>query len=95
MTRFIALISGKGGVGKTTSTISIGQALSKLGRKVMLLDANLMTPNLASHLGFINPPATLNHFLRKENELHEVTYLHSCGLPLIPASTSYQEFQKL
>tara|TARA_Y100000310_G_scaffold282342_1_gene303462 strand:+ start:1447 stop:2160 length:714 start_codon:yes stop_codon:yes gene_type:complete len=94
MTRFIALISGKGGVGKTTSVINIGQALSKLGKKTILLDANLTTPNLASHLGFINPPATLNHFLRREKELHEIIYQHPSGLKLIPTSTSYEELQK-
>jgi len=94
MTRFIALISGKGGVGKTTSTICLGKALSKLGKKVTLLDTNLMTPNLSLQLGFVDPPATLNHFLRREKELHEIIYTHSSGLSFIPTSTSYQEVQK-
>jgi len=93
MTRFIALISGKGGVGKTTSAINIGQALLKLNRSVTVLDANLMTPNLATHLGFVDPPATLNQFLRQEKELHEIMYVHSSGLQIIPASTSYEEFR--
>ena len=94
MTKFIAFVSGKGGVGKTTSTLNVGQALINLGQKVTLLDANLMTPNLAIHLGFINPDGTVNKFLRKEKSLPEVIYLHESGLSLIPASPSYNEFQK-
>ena len=93
MTRFIALISGKGGVGKTTSAINIGHALLKLNRSVTVLDANLMTPNLATHLGLVNPPATLNQFLRQEKELHEIMYVHSSGLQIIPASNSYEDCQ--
>ena len=94
MTRFIALVSGKGGVGKTTATLNVGQALTDMGRKVILLDANLVTPNLAIHLGFMDPPATLNKFLRKEKSLKEITYLHESGLSVIPASPSYTEYQK-
>ncbi|HLC70564.1 MAG TPA: AAA family ATPase [Candidatus Nanoarchaeia archaeon] len=94
MTRFIALVSGKGGVGKTTSTINVGQALTNLGHKVILLDANLVTPNLGIHLGLMNPPNSLNKFLRKEKSLKEITYLHESGLSLIPASPSYAEYQK-
>lgn len=94
MTKFIAIISGKGGVGKTTTTLNLGIALNKLGKKVMLLDANLMTPNLALNLGMINPQSTLNQFLRKEKSLKEITYLHESGISVIPSSPSYTEFQK-
>ena len=38
MTRTIALINNKGGVGKTTSCLNIGVALSRLNRKVLLVD---------------------------------------------------------
>jgi len=94
MTRFIALVSGKGGVGKTTATLNLGMALNKLGRKVLLLDANLVTPNLGIHLGLMSPEGSLNHFLRKEKSLKEITYLHESGVSLIPSSPSYFEYQK-
>ncbi|MBI2125034.1 MinD/ParA family protein, partial [Candidatus Woesearchaeota archaeon] len=94
MTKFIAFVSGKGGVGKTTSTLNTGQALLQQGKRVTLLDANLMTPNLAIHLGFLNPEGTVNKFLRKEKDLNEVIYLHESGLSIVPASPSYSEFQK-
>ncbi|MBT5739656.1 P-loop NTPase [Candidatus Woesearchaeota archaeon] len=94
MTKFIAVVSGKGGVGKTMSTINIGHALTSLGKKVVLVDANLVTPNVALQLGFMNPKGTLNKFLRREQDLHEITYLHESGLSVIPSSPSYEEFQK-
>jgi septum site-determining protein MinD len=94
MTRFIALVSGKGGVGKTTTALNIGVALNKTGKKTLLLDANLVTPNLAIHLGMTNPKGTVNQLLRKEKGLHEVTYLHESGVSIIPASPSYSEYQK-
>src|SRR3989344_8858043 len=94
MTKFVAIVSGKGGAGKTTATLNVGQALTNQGHKVLFLDANLVTPNVAIQLGFMNPEGTINKFLRKEKELGEITYLHESGLSIIPASPSYTEFQK-
>jgi len=94
MTRFIALVSGKGGVGKTTTTLNLGHALHKLGRQVILLDANLATPNLGIQLGLLSPEGTLNKFLRKEKPLQEIMYKHHSGLTLIPASLNFVDFQK-
>ncbi len=94
MTKFIALVSGKGGVGKTTCTLNLGQALTDLGQQVVVLDANLVTPNIAIQLGLMNPDGTVNKFLRGQKNLKEITYLHESGLSIIPASPSYTEFQK-
>ena len=38
MAEIIVVTSGKGGVGKTTSTINLGAALAELGRRVLLVD---------------------------------------------------------
>ncbi|MBI2124965.1 AAA family ATPase [Candidatus Woesearchaeota archaeon] len=86
--------SGKGGVGKTTSSLNVGQSLASMGKEVILVDANIVTPNLAIQLGFVNPEGTLNKFLRKEKSLKEITYLHESGISLIPASPSLSEYQK-
>ena len=94
MTKFVALVSGKGGVGKTTCTLSLGHALASLGKEVVLVDGNIATPNLALHLGLMNPEGTLNQFLRKEKSLKEITYLHESGISVIPSSPAYSEFQK-
>ncbi|MEX2214666.1 MAG: AAA family ATPase [Phycisphaeraceae bacterium] len=49
-TRIIALINQKGGVGKTTSTVNLGAALSHLGMRVLLIDLDPQA-HLTLHLG--------------------------------------------
>lgn len=51
MTRIIVVTSGKGGVGKTTTTSNIGAALAKLNRSVALIDADFGLRNLDLLLG--------------------------------------------
>jgi septum site-determining protein MinD len=94
MTKFIAVVSGKGGVGKTTSAINVGYALHNLGYRVTLLDANFASAHLSTNLGVLNPKNTLNQFLEKKKQLLEIIHTHQSGLSIIPASPSYQEAQK-
>ena len=51
MGEIIAVVSGKGGTGKTTFTSSIGFALASLGKKVLCLDCDITLRNLALALG--------------------------------------------
>lgn len=50
----IVVTSGKGGVGKTTTTANIGTALAMLGKKVVVIDADTGLRNLDLHLGLEN-----------------------------------------
>lgn len=50
----IVVTSGKGGVGKTTTTANIGTALAMLGKKVVVVDADTGLRNLDLHLGLEN-----------------------------------------
>lgn len=54
MSQVIVITSGKGGVGKTTTTANLGVGLSKLGKKVVLIDTDIGLRNLDVVLGLEN-----------------------------------------
>ena len=54
MARVIVVTSGKGGVGKTTTTANIGMALARLGQSTLLVDADSGLRNLDLLLGLEN-----------------------------------------
>src|SRR5260221_10805527 len=55
----IAVGSGKGGVGKTTLSVNLAIALSKMGHKVGLLDGDVYGPNVPLMLGMSGQPKTV------------------------------------
>ena len=79
----IAIVSGKGGVGKTTTTLNLGLALYNLGANVILVDGNITTPNLGLYLGILKSAKTLNDVLKGEAKIHEAIHEHNSGLRLI------------
>jgi septum site-determining protein MinD len=54
MSRIIVVTSGKGGVGKTTTTANLGMVLAKRGRQVAVVDADFGLRNLDLLLGLEN-----------------------------------------
>ena len=88
MTRIITVISGKGGVGKTTAVTNLGAALVKKGHNVIIIDANVTTPNLSLHLGIPFYPRTLHDVLKNNVNPEDALYVHSSGLKILPASLS-------
>ena len=58
----IVLASGKGGTGKSTLSINISMALADLGKRVVILDANLELPSIATLLN-ISPPYTITDLI--------------------------------
>lgn len=92
MSRIIGIVSGKGGVGKTTVVANLGAALAgRFGRKVMVVDCNLTTSHLGMYLGMHHAPATLNEVLAGTAEIDDAIYRHESGVSVIPASLSFGE----
>lgn len=54
MSEVIVITSGKGGVGKTTSTTNIGTGLAKLGKSVVMIDTDIGLRNLDVVMGLEN-----------------------------------------
>jgi len=64
----VAVGSGKGGVGKTTVAVNLAVALSKMGHKVGLIDADIYGPNVPTMLGATRQPNIVG-----ENQIEPLT----------------------
>jgi len=95
MKKVIVITSGKGGVGKTTTAINLGAAMNYFGEDVLLIDANLSTPNIGIHLGSPEVPINLNHIMNKNADVFEGVYEHESGMKIIPSSLSIKELSKI
>lgn len=95
MKKVIVITSGKGGVGKTTSAINLGAALNYFGKDVLIVDANLTTPNIGIFLNSPEVPICLNHVLQNKADIFEAVYEHDSGLKIIPSSISIKELKKI
>lgn len=96
----ITLTSGKGGVGKTNITANLACQLSKLRRRVMILDADLGLANIDIIFG-ISPQFNIGHVLAGEKTLSEILIEGPSGIRILPASsgivdaTEISEAQKI
>lgn len=92
--RVMAITSGKGGVGKTNVVAGLAMALSNVGERVVVLDADFGLANLDILLG-LTPTHTLEHVLHGEKLLEEILLDGPMGIKVIPASSGIQELTRL
>lgn len=95
MKKIIVITSGKGGVGKTTTAINLGAAINYFGKEVLIIDANLSTPNIGVHLNSPEVPVNLNHVLLEKAKAQEAVYEHESGIKIMPSSLSIKELKKI
>ncbi|MFB6207914.1 MAG: cell division ATPase MinD [Candidatus Nanohaloarchaea archaeon] len=86
MTRVISVISGKGGVGKTTITANLAVSLARQDQEVLIIDGNFSGANLAQHFGIGFSDITLNDVLNGDAYITQAVAKHPEGVSVIPAS---------
>ena len=94
ITRVYSITSGKGGVGKTAVVANTAVALAKLGKKVLVLDADLGLANIDVVFG-LTPVHNLNHFFSGDQDLQEVMVDGPYGIKILPAGSGLQNFIRL
>jgi chromosome partitioning protein len=82
MSKIIAISNHKGGVGKTTSVLNIGAGLSRLGKKVLLIDIDPQC-NLTMSLGISDPEFNIYGAMRGDYPLQPISVLKK--LDIIPS----------
>ena len=87
MSESIGILSIKGGVGKTTSTIALGHALSQLGKQILVVDENFSAPNLALQLGIVTRFGIYDVLEEKINALTAIVET-DFGFDLLPGKLS-------
>ncbi|RRJ84981.1 MinD/ParA family protein [Aestuariirhabdus litorea] len=90
----IAITGGKGGVGKTNVSVNVSIALAEMGRRVMLLDADLGLANVDVLLG-LSASKNLADVMAGRCDLRDILLNGPGGIKIIPASSGTQSMTEL
>ena len=93
MVEVLAVASGKGGTGKTTTTLALGMALAET-HDVTVVDADTGMANLLFHTGLDDADATLHDLLVGDRAatVEAATY-ERYGMSVVPCGTSLAAFE--
>ncbi len=92
--RSVAVLSGKGGVGKSSVAIALGMALSRLHKKTLVFDGDLGLANVHILLG-MNPKFNLSHVIAGECDLHEVITQGPGDIAILPGASGVEQMANL
>ncbi|WP_291323366.1 MinD/ParA family protein [Desulfonatronospira sp.] len=90
----LSITSGKGGVGKTNISVNLALCLHKLGKKTLLLDADLGLANVDVILG-LNPRLNLFHLFHENIDLQKIILPTDYGFDILPSASGVTEMLSL
>lgn len=93
-TRIITVASGKGGVGKTNISTNLALAYAALGKKVVLMDADLGLANVNVVLGII-PKYNLYHVIRKQKSMRDILMDTQYGIQIVAGASGFAKIANL
>ena len=93
-TSVYSITSGKGGVGKTAVVANLAYTFASMGKRVLILDADLGLANIDVVFG-ISPTFNLNHFFTGDQDLQGIMVDGPMGIKILPAGSGIQNFTNL
>ncbi|ULQ59808.1 MinD/ParA family protein [Brucepastera parasyntrophica] len=93
-TRIITITSGKGGVGKTNVSTNMAITYAQMGKKVILIDADLGLANVNIMMNII-PQYNLYHVIRKQKKMSEIILDTEYGVKLIAGASGFSKIANL
>jgi len=88
--RVVSVASGKGGVGKTSVSVNLAVAMSRLGMRVLVVDADFGLANVDVMLGATSK-YDVSHLLKGEKTLHEIIQLGHEGIRFISGGSGVND----
>jgi len=92
--RVMAVSSGKGGVGKSNVVVNLALAFDRLGKRVLIMDADLGLANVDIIMG-LAPKYHIGHVLDGSKQLEEVLVKGPGNVLIMPASSGVQQMTRL
>ncbi len=93
-TRVITIASGKGGVGKTNLSVNMAIAYARLGKRVIVMDADLGLANVNIMLNMI-PKYNLYHVIRKQKTMKEIILDTEYGIQILAGASGFSKIANL
>ncbi len=92
--RVITVTSGKGGVGKTNLSVNMALAFARLGRKVVVMDADLGLANVNVMLNMI-PKYNLYHVIKKQKTIREILVETEYGISIVAGASGFSQIANM